>query len=109
MLCTRLMSKLNPGATPKIQKDTLKMRPIVSEINSITYNLARHLADLLKHLVAKRDTHSVNLKDFVQKLEKIVLEDEEVLTSFDATVLFISVPGKEVVLMVIKRAHDNPT
>ena len=40
-------------ATPKIHKEPLKMRPIVSGINSITYNLARHLADLLKPLVRK--------------------------------------------------------
>ena len=35
-------------ATPKIHKDPLKMRPTVSGINSITYTLTRHLADVLK-------------------------------------------------------------
>ena len=32
-------------ATPKIHNDPIKMRPIVAGINSITYNLARHLED----------------------------------------------------------------
>ena len=55
-------------AAPMIHKDPLKMRPIVSGINSITYHLARHLADLLKPLVGKESTHIQNSKDLIDKL-----------------------------------------
>ena len=96
-------------ATPKIHKNPLKMRPIVSGINSITYHLARHLADLLKPLVGQSTAHIKNSKDLVTKISEITLEDGEVLTSFDVTALFTSVPGEEVVQMATKRAKDDPT
>ncbi|XP_013388913.1 uncharacterized protein LOC106157722 [Lingula anatina] len=43
-------------ATPKIHKKDNPVRPIVSGINSITYELAKHLAKLLKPLVGKTNT-----------------------------------------------------
>ena len=58
-------------ATPKMHTDPLKMKLIFSGINSITYHLARHLADLLKPLVGKKSTHIQNSKDQVDKLELI--------------------------------------
>ena len=87
--------------TCKIHKDSLKMRLIVSSINSITYHLAWHLADLLKPLVGKKNTYIQISKDLVDKLKHIELEKGEVLTSFDVTALFTSMPGKEVVQMAI--------
>ena len=51
--------------TPKIHNDTLKMRPIASGINSITYHLARLLTDILKPLVGKKSTHTQNSKHLV--------------------------------------------
>ncbi|XP_078682439.1 uncharacterized protein LOC144916914 [Branchiostoma floridae x Branchiostoma belcheri] len=96
-------------ATPKIHKNPLKMRPIVSGINSITYHLARHLADLLKPLVGQSEEHIKNSLDLVTKIREVTLEDGEVLTSFDVTALFTSVPGKEVVGMAVSRAEKDPT
>ena len=79
-----IYNKINPTSdatphfytTPKINKDPLKMRPIVSGINSITYQLARHLLDILKPLVGKISTHIQNSKDLVDTLEHIELEGE---------------------------------
>ena len=96
-------------ATPKIHKDPIKMRPIVSGINSITYNLARHLADIMKPLVGKSERHLNNSKDLVKKIQEIQLEDDEVLTSFDVSALFTSVPGDEVVQMAVERARRDCT
>ena len=78
-------------------------------MNSITYNLARHLADLLKPLVGKSQHHIENSRDLVEKLENIELEDGEVITSFDVTALFTSVPGSEVVVMATERAKMDTT
>ncbi|XP_078698375.1 uncharacterized protein LOC144925943 [Branchiostoma floridae x Branchiostoma belcheri] len=96
-------------ATPKIHKDPLKLRPIVSGINSITYHLARHLADLLKPLVGQTAEHINNSKDLVTKIQQVKLEDGDVLTSFDVKALFTSVPGKEEVQMAVKRAEEDPS
>ena len=85
------------------------MRPIVSGINSITYHLARHLADLLKPLLGKSKHHPNNSKDLAQKLTSLELDDREVLISFDVTALFTSFPGDEVVVMAAELATQDRT
>ena len=84
------------------------MKPIVSGINAIIYHLARHLADLLKPMVGKKSTHIQNSKNLVDKLEHVKLEEGEVLTPFDVTALFTSMPGKDVVEMAILHAERDP-
>ena len=70
--------------------------------------MARHLADLLKKtLVRKSKTHIQNLKDYIEKLVEV--EIEEVLTSFDVMALFTSALGKEVVEMAVKKVNQDPT
>ena len=78
-------------ATPKIHKGPIKMHPLVSGINSIICNLARHLAVLMKPLVGQNHTHIENSKDLEDKIEQVTLDNGEVLTSFDVSVLFTSV------------------
>ena len=46
----------------------------------------------------KTKRHLQNSKDLVEKLEEIEINDGEVITSFDVTILFTSMPGKAVVL-----------
>ena len=58
-------------------------------------------------LVGKSMTHIQNSKDLVDKLAEVATEGE-VLTSFDVTALFNSVPSKEVVEMAVKRARKTP-
>ena len=73
------------------------MQPIVSSIRSITYSLARYLADLLRPLVGKSKRHIQNLNDVLEKLKDIEIDEGEVITSFVVIALFTSLPGKEVV------------
>ena len=89
-------------------KTSLKMRPMVFGINCITYSLAIHLVDMLKPLVGKSKTDIQNSKDLVDKLVEVEIEGD-ILTSFDVTALFTSVPGKEVVEITVKRANKDPT
>ena len=62
---------------------------------------ARHLEYLQKPLVSS--------KNLVEKLEVIELDDGEVLTSFEVSALFTSMPEKEVVQMAINRAREHLT
>ena len=80
-------NKIDPtsDATPEIHQDTLKM--IVFDIKSITYSLARHLANLLKPLVRKSKIHIQNSKHLSEKLVEVEIEEGEVLTSFDVIAL----------------------
>ena len=64
----------------------------------------------MKPLVGKTKRHIQNSKDLVDKLQEIVIiEEGEVINSFDITALFTSVLGNEVVQMVIESTTSDPT
>ncbi|XP_072025293.1 uncharacterized protein [Amphiura filiformis] len=95
-----LYDKLRPSACvvpciyglPKVHKASVPVRPIVSSIGSVCYSLVRFLADLLSPLVGNSPHHIQNSQDFVSKLQTLKLDEAEVLTSYDVTALFTSVP-----------------
>ena len=63
----------------------------------------------MKLFVEKTKRHIQNCKDLVEKLEEIEIEEGEVITSFDVTALFFSVPGKEVIQMAVQRVKSDLT
>ena len=77
---------------PKIHKDNIPLRPIVSLPGSPTYNLSKYLSDILKPLVST-SPHSVkNVNAFLSKIKDIHVEPDEIMISFDVVSLFISIP-----------------
>ncbi|XP_072016889.1 uncharacterized protein [Amphiura filiformis] len=91
--------KLYPGETvpafyglPKIHKPAIPLRPIVSSIDSVTYNVAKQLSYIIGPLVGKSCHHVANSSDLVDKLKDIQVEDDETLTSYDVSALFTCVP-----------------
>ena len=79
---------------PKVHKKNIQVRPIVSSrpIGTACYNLARFISDFLSPLVDKSRHHIQNSQDFVASIKDLKLDDNEILTSYDVTVLFTSVP-----------------
>ena len=55
---------------PKIHKDGIPLRPIVSSRGSITYEVAKELARILKPLVGSSPHHIKNTGDFIQQINK---------------------------------------
>lgn len=53
---------------PKIHKEGAPLRLIVSSINSVMYNIAKHLANILAPLVGNTPHHIQNSIDFVNKV-----------------------------------------
>jgi hypothetical protein len=91
--------KLYPAETvpafyglPKIHKQNNPLRPIVSSIDSVTYNVAKHLADIIGPLVGKSSHHVANSSDLVNKLKDINVDKDETITSYDVSALFTCVP-----------------
>ena len=75
----------------KIHKAGVPLRPIVSSRGSVSYNIAKELAKILKPL-AGRTIYSVhNTQDFEQ-MKTIKLMQDECITSYDVKALFTSVP-----------------
>jgi len=92
--------KLNPTGSkpprlyglPKIHKEGVPLRPIVSNIGAPTYQLSKHLAEILGPLTGRSTQHVKNSSQFVQTLDSIILQPEEILVSFDVISLFTNVP-----------------
>ncbi|XP_072028434.1 uncharacterized protein [Amphiura filiformis] len=79
------------------QTRTNPLRPIVSCIGSVTYNLAKHLTKILSPIVGKSPHHITNTQDFVDKIKDIELGDDEIITSYDVTALFTCIPPTEAI------------
>ena len=103
--------QLNPTAenvprlycTPKIHKPGTPLRPIVDYTNTIGYNTSRWLADILGGLVGNTIHHVQNSKQLAKELEKVVLEEDDILNSHDVVSLFTNTPVEKVLEIVEQR------
>nr|XP_046235715.1 uncharacterized protein LOC124054085 [Scatophagus argus] len=103
----KLYFQLYPGEAtpclyglPKIHKEGVPLRPIVSSINSVTYKVAKHLAHILAPLVGHSPHHIHNSQDFVNKVKEIIMDPDDTMVSFDVTSLFTCIPTSEATQMV---------
>ena len=93
---------------PKIHKPDTPLRPIVSSCGSVTYGVAKELAQILKPLVGKSPHHINSTQDFVEQARQFKLEPGECLSSYDVSALFTSVPI-DPALNIIKDLLDKDT
>ncbi len=77
---------------PKIHKENIPLRPIVSLLGSPIYELSKHFAMIL-HPLVKTSTHTVNNANaFLTNIKDLKLEPDEIMISFDVVSLFTSIP-----------------
>ena len=86
---------------PKIHTPDTPLRPIVSSCGSVTYDVAKELAKILKSLVGKSPHHINSTQDFVEQVKHITMAPGECLSSYDVSSVFTSVPG-DTALNIIK-------
>ncbi len=77
---------------PKIHKTNLPLRPIVVSRGCVTYQIAKLVADILSPLVTWNPYCLKNSAELVDVLSSVVLDEDDIMVSFDVTALFISVP-----------------
>ena len=91
---------------PKVHKAGVPLRPMVSSRGSVTYNIPKELARILK-LLAGRSTFSVqNTMDFVEQVKSINLQPQECIVSYDVKALFTSVPTKPAIKIIKQLLED---
>ncbi|XP_041820389.1 uncharacterized protein LOC121626093 [Chelmon rostratus] len=82
---------------PKIHKEGVPLRPNISSINSVTFNIAKFVANILAPLVGTTLQHIQNSMDFVNKVRDLKLDPSETMVSFDVTSLFTCIPTQDAV------------
>ncbi|CAH2097401.1 unnamed protein product [Euphydryas editha] len=92
---------------PKIHKSGVPLRPIVSQIASPTYDLAKHVASVLQPLVGKSPSFVKDSRHFVQIIKEITLEPNDIMVSFDVESLFTNVPIDECLDVVRDKLRDS--
>ena len=77
---------------PKIHKEGVPLRPIVSFVNSPTYNVSRYLARVLSPVVGNTDNTVKNSQHFAEFIRGETLDADQMLVSFDVVSLFTKIP-----------------
>ena len=76
----------------KTHKENFPIRPIVSFVNSPSYNLAQHLSKVLTPITNLADQKLKNTYEAKEKLSNHSIPDYYELVSFDVQKLFTSIP-----------------
>ena len=92
---------------PKIHKQGVPLRPIVSNRGSVTYESAKELAKILKPLVGKSPHHLQNNKDFLDSIKDIKITPEECIMSYDVSALFTSIPIEPAINIIEKHLKED--
>jgi Reverse transcriptase (RNA-dependent DNA polymerase) len=87
---------------PKIHKQDVPLRPVVSCIGSSVHPLAKYLVRILNPLQETIQSSVANSKQFVRRIRPLVTTDSTVMVSFDVTSLFTSVPVAEALITLRK-------
>ena len=93
---------------PKIHKKNIPLRLIVSSTGSVTYGVAKELAEIIKPLVGTSKHHVNNTKESADEIRKTKLEEGECITSYDVTAVSTSVPVPSA-LEIIKNRLEQDT
>lgn len=81
---------------PKIHKENMPMRPVVSYIGAPAYKLAKKLNSLLKAKSSFQPKYSlINSVDLIKKIQSVSLPRNAKLLSLDVESLFTNVPYQE--------------
>lgn len=87
----------------KIHKTGYPIRPIVSSVNSPTYQLSKMFSRILKNVVGKTCRSIKNSKELATKLKKVRLPKNHVLISLDVVCLFTKIPSDLIYAAVPKK------
>ena len=88
---------------PKTHKEKLSMRPILSATGTYNYALAKWLDEKLKPLSVNRYTISDTFS-FAEEIQNLVIDQNDILVSFDVTSLFTNVPLQETIETIAEKA-----
>ena len=92
---------------PKIHKPGMLLRPIVSSIGAVTYQISKEVARILRPLVGKSTHHVKNTQDFLDSIKGIHLGEDQCMKSYDVKALFTSVPTNKASNIIKQRLEED--
>ena len=88
---------------PKIHKANVPLRPILSAIETHSYNLAKFLVSFL-HPISLSSYVIINLFSFIEELFSFYLNtDDLIMASFDVMSLFTNIPLDETIQIILEQ------
>lgn len=88
------------------QVDRLPIRPIIPNINTVTYQVAKYIATLTSPLSTSEYTVKTT-KDFIEKIRTVKVTKGYRMLSFDVKALFTNEPLEHTIDLVRKRIYEN--
>ena len=76
---------------PKIHKKDVPLRPISSSTNVPCYQLSKHIGNILQNIISN-EYNIKNSTELKNRLDKITLDDDDILISLDVVSLFTNIP-----------------
>ena len=107
----RVLQSAKLYGLPKLHKPNIPMQPIVSFCGSPTYQLSKHLTNILKPLTDKSRHKLQSTDNFIDAIKTIQIPDDHKLVSFDVKSLFTSIPlqlALDCTKTAINKSHYQP-
>ena len=86
--------------------EKLPIRPIISNLNTATYHLAKYLAKLLSPLSTSEYTVSSS-KEFMTTIKNVQVPSGFHMISFDGKSLFTNVPSENTIGLVLEQIYNK--
>jgi predicted GIY-YIG superfamily endonuclease len=94
---------------PKLHKENIPLRPIISNVNSVTNSLAKWVASILSLSLGKiSPSHLKNSSDLLEKIGTLETTNLK-LISFDITSLYTNVPINTTIEWLDEYYENNPS
>ena len=92
---------------PKVHKEGVPPRPIISSRGTVTYESAKELSTILKPLVGRSPHHVHNTQDFIQSIKGIQLQENDCIMSYDVNSLFTSILIDPAITIIRKHLEQD--
>ncbi|XP_044748720.1 uncharacterized protein LOC123309597 [Coccinella septempunctata] len=93
---------------PKLHKDNIPIRPVVSYINTPVYKISKFLSDKLKDLTEFKPTYSIkNSVQLAESLKDLQIPEGAKLISLDAKNIYTSIPPDECITIIDKKLTEK--
>ena len=91
---------------PKIHKENIPVRPILSSTNTPNYKLSKFLIPHISHL-SKNQYSLNNSKEFFEHVSNLDLPETSVMASFDVESLYTNIPITETIEIISDAIYEN--